>query len=268
MPKESKMSAELTQHPIFSANASGFPLQIATTTAIKKSPYWRVLVCEHYWRLDRGGDGFIDIIAADRRCSPYFATLVIECKRVRQITWVFLVPRLTPPPRREAIIWGTHLADSVWKQYGWENWPCEPSSYLSEYCAIPGQEQGRMNLLERTVSDVVDSVEALAGQERALQARGKAENFSRIYIPVLVTTAKLLVACFDPSNISLADGTLPKDTDTKEVSYIRFQKSLGTYDDYQLDGTTIEELHSSSQRTVFIVNAENLPCFLNELLQE
>ena len=266
MPKESTMSAELTQHPISSVNASGFPLQIATTTAIKKSENWRVLVCEHYWRLDRGGDGFIDIIAK-QKYSP-LEILVIECKRVRQTTWVFLVPRLTPPHRREAIIWGTHLADSVWKQYGWENWPCEPSSYLSEYCAIPGQEQGRMNLLERTASDVVDSVKALASQERVLQARGKAKNFSRVYIPVLVTTAKLLVACFDPSNISLADGTLPKDTDTKEVPYIRFQKRLGTYNGGQLDGTTIEELHSSSQRTVFIVNAENLPCFLNELLEE
>lgn len=258
------MSAELAQHPISSANASGFPLQIATATAVNNSQHWRVVVEEHLWRTEGGTQGFIDIIAANRKRNPPLDILVIECKRVRQAGWVFLVPEIPPPLRRQAKIWGSYLVDTTWRKYGWENLPSDPPTYQSEYCAIPGQDQGRMNLLERTASELIDSVEALATQEKELQDRGGAKDFARIYVPILVTTAKLFVACFDPSSIELAEGTLPKETATEEVPYIRFYKGLGTYRG-QLNGTTIQELHGWSQRTVFIVNAEKLPSFLEEL---
>jgi hypothetical protein len=120
-----------------------------------------------------------------------------------------------------------------------------------------------MNLLERTASELIDSIEALATQEKELQDRGGERNFTRVYVPVLVTTAKLFVAYFDPSSISLGEGTLPKETTTEEVPYIRFYKGLGTYKG-QLNGTNIQEHHSLCQRTIFVVNAEKLPYFLDE----
>lgn len=257
------MTADLAQHPISSANASGFPLQIATATAINNSHHWCVVFEEHPWRTEEGAQGFIDIVAGNRKCQPPLEFFVIECKRVRQASWVFLVPKLPPSTRRQTILWGSQFADGAWRKYDWENWTSDPPSFQSEYCVIPGQDQGRMNLLERTASELVDSVEALASQERELHARSGTAAFARVYVPVLVTTAKLLVACFDPLSVSLAEGTLPKDTATEEVPYVRFHKGLGTYKG-PLNGETLQELHSLSQRTVFVVNAEKLPSFLNE----
>lgn len=257
------MSTELAQHPISCANGSGFPLQIAAAAAINKSHHWRVLVEEHPWRSAGGAEGFIDIIAANRKSQPHFEVLVIECKRVRQAGWVFLVPKLPPSDRRHAVIWGSHLVDATWRVCGWEDWACDPPSPRSEYCAIPGQEQGRKNLLERSTSELIESVEALATQEKVLQERKQSKGgFARIYIPVLVTTAKLLVSYFDPESIALAEGTLSKDTPTKEVPFVRFHKGLGAYKE-QPSANTIEEIHSLSQRTVFVVNAESLTTFLN-----
>ena len=254
----------MAQNPISCANGSGFPLQIAAAAAIEKSKHWRVLVQEHSWRSESGVEGFIDIIAVNEKSQPYFEVLVIECKRVRQAGWVFLVPKLPPTDRRQAVIWGTQWANGGWRHFGWENWPCDPPSPQSEYCAISGQEQGRKNLLERSTSELIESVEALAAQEKSLQRRVKGKDgFSRMYIPVLVTTAKLIVACFEPESISLEEGTLPKDTTTKEVPYVRFHKGLGTYKE-QLTANTIKEIHSLNQRTVFVVNAESLPSFLND----
>lgn len=254
----------MSQHPISSANGSGFPLQIATSATINKSRQWRVLVEEHPWRSEGGEEGFIDIIAANKLGRTSFEVLVIECKRVRQSGWVFLVPKLPPPNRRQAIIWGSQLENTNWRHYGWENWPCDPPSPQSEYCAIPGQEQGRKNLLERSTSELIESIEALASQEKALHERNISnDGFARIYIPVLVTTAKLLVASFDPASISLAEGTLPKDTPTKEVPFVRFHKGLGSYKEYP-EAKTIRDIHSLSQRSIFIVNSESLPLFLDE----
>lgn len=257
------MKTELSQHPISSANASGFPLQIATATAINKSRHWRVSVEEHPWRTEGGSQGFIDIVAANRKRNPAHEILVIECKRVRQAGWVFLIPKDPPPPRHQAIMWQSNFTDSAWRKFDWENLPSDPPTFQSEFCAIPGQDQGRMNLLERTASELIDSIEALATQEKELQDRGGEHNFTRVYVPVLVTTAKLFVAYFDPSSISLGEGTLPKETTTEEVPYVRFYKGLGTYKG-QLNGTNIQEHHRLCQRTIFVVNAEKLPCFLDE----
>ena len=258
------MGSELAQNPISSANASGFPLQMATVSAINKSDHWRVVVEEHPWRTEGRSQGYIDIIARNRQRNPSLDYLVIECKRVRQTGWVFLVPKELSSDRRQARLWNSKLANMVWQKYDWDNLPSDPTSYQSVYCAIPGQDQGRMNLLERTASELIDSVEALAAQEKEQQDREGATEFSRSYVPIIVTTAKLFVACFDPSSISLTDGELPKETSTEEIPYIRFFKGLGTCKEHA-KGKNIQELYRWNQRTVFIVNAEKLPSFLGEL---
>lgn len=72
------------------ANDSGFPLQIAVehqVTATTVSHGWLVRYVEHSWsnRLD-GQSGSIDLVVEDRYGTTF---LVIECKRVRESTWLF-----------------------------------------------------------------------------------------------------------------------------------------------------------------------------------
>jgi len=256
------MSSELSQNPITAANGSGFPLQIATVSLVNQSEHWRVILEEHPWHQNESGsEGFIDVVALCRRRN--LEIMVMECKRVRQSGWVFLVPKTPPTPRSHATSWVSQRVDQKWVKYGWESWPADPASYLSYYCAIPGQEQGRKNLLERVASDLIDSVEALADQEKELNSRPNINTFSRVYVPVIVTTAQLFVAHFDPRDISIQDGSLPKETPFEEVPYVRFRKSLATKCDLGA-ASSVMDIHNFSERTIFIVNSEHLSKFLAE----
>ena len=256
------MGSDLNQEPSVVANSSGFPLQIGIIHAINQSSEWRVVVEEHPWRSDEtGSEGFIDIVAMNR--SPGFGAIVIECKRVRQAAWVFLIPKTPPSSRSQATIWDSRRADGKWINFGWANWQADPTTYQSLYCAIPGQEQGRRNLLERTASDLVESVEALARQELELIEHNGAANFSRLYVPVLVTTARLFAASFDPATVTLNDGALPNDSSFVEVPYIRFRKALSVLAQSSSAGN-LRELSKASERTVFVVHADSVTVFLNQ----
>lgn len=256
------MNKNLSQQPISIANSSGFPLQIGISNVVRRSSRWEVLLEEHPWRFEEtGSEGFIDLVVLDRNSK--LETLVIECKRVRQTAWVFLLPKLPSVQRSRATIFGSQIADSKWMHFGWEDRQADPVTYQSQYCSIPGQAQGRKNLLERTASELVFSVEALANQERTLQQNQGADNFSRVYIPVIVTTAKLFVAEFDPASINLDDGCLPDKTTFSEVSFIRYRKSLATFVD-ATSAKNIGEFYAASERTIFVVNSLKFEEFINQ----
>jgi hypothetical protein len=257
------MVNEFSKEPIDVANESGFPLQIAIIDTIKQTG-WKILDDEHPWRSeDRELEGFIDVIA-EKNMNPGhdLEVMVIECKRVRKAAWVFFSP-LKNDAREHVRIWGSNFIGGTsgihtdlrhkWKKFGWENLTAYPISYESKYCAIPGQEQGRKTLLERTAADLVESVEAFALEEKRT-AEKHGQPFSRLYTPVIVTTARLFIIPDDPNNISLVDGSLLNKADEhkKEVPYVRFRNSLDTF------GSVAE-----SERTVFVVNAQKFFDFLS-----
>lgn len=256
------MKKDLNQQPRVVANSSGFPLQLGVIHAINQSSEWRVVLEEHPWQSEENGTkGFIDIVAMNRH--PGFGAMVIECKRVRQTAWVFLIPKTPPSSRSHVTIWDSNMTDRKWLTYGWRDWQADPTTFQSQYCAIPGQEQGRQNLIERTAYDLVESVEALAVQEFKIVDQNANANFSRVYVPVLVTTACLFAASFDPSAITLNDGALPNDASFVEVPYIRFRKALSV-PLRSSSSHNIREFSSTSERTVFVVNAESITAFLNQ----
>lgn len=257
------MGSDLNQEPRKVANSSGFALQLGVIHSINQSRDWRVVVEEHPWRSqERGSEGFIDIVAMNSH--PGFGAMVIECKRVRQAAWVFLIPKTSPSLSGHVTVWYTRRTESNWIKSGWARCQADPSTYQSQYCAIPGQDQGRRTLLERTASDLIESVEALAYQEVLLAESNQTSNFSRVYVPVIVTTARLFVAAFDPSTISLNDGDLPPDASLIEVPYLRFRKALTIGDGFP-SGSGLRELSEASERTVFIVNAESITAFADGL---
>jgi len=250
------------------ANSSGFPLQIRIAEIVGSSSIWRVLLEEHPWAsAETQSEGFIDIIIEGR--DPVdFQAMVIECKRVRQTSWVFLIPKPSPNERTHARLWHSRHNYKKWNNFGWEDRQTEPKSYESKFCAIQGQEGGRKTLLERTASELVNSIESLAYQEKELEERRFQEDptnyqrwFQRVYIPVIVTTAKLIVARFDPSSISLVDGSLPSNAVFNTVPYVRFRKSLSSSVAYSFQ-QTLQDVHKQTERTVFVVNAEGFHDFI------
>jgi hypothetical protein len=252
------MNNEFKKQSASIANSSGFPLQIRIAN-VAESTKWEVFLEEHPWNSDlTGNEGFIDIVLINNN-----SIMVIECKRVRDTKWVFLIPEKQPSPHPPARLWVSEYSDGKWYKFDWSFEHALPISYASQFCAIPGTAQGRKTLLERTAADLIESVEALALQERKHVTGG--HLFRRCYIPVIVTTAELVVSTFEPGSISLKDGCLPQDSNFENVPYIRFSKSLSTqYEPSQ--GENILETHEQTKRIVFVVNAENIEDFLNNLI--
>jgi len=252
------MSAELEKKAASIANASGFPLQIKVAD-VAKSTNWVVLLEEHPWHSNEtGAEGFLDIVL-NKPGRFNRDIMVIECKRVRDAKWVFLIPKSAPSQRYHACIWESKYTQGKWNKFDWVDWVADPASYESQFCAIPGHEHGRRTLIERTASELIEAIEALARQEKSLASAES--DFCRLYIPVIVTTAELIVSNFDPASIDLKDGCLPSNSIFVEIPYIRFRKSLTTK--LPSDANSIQRMHSRTERTVFIVNAEKINEFLN-----
>lgn len=264
------MSNDLNKQARSIADSSGFPLQIRIANIVESLSNWQVLVEEHSWLLEETNlSGFIDLVIenyqqyGDIKTDKFYAML-IECKRVKQAKWVFLVPEINKMKFTRARLWYSNSIGGTWNHFDWANCQVEPKSYESQFCAIPGMEQGRRNILERIASELSEATEAFARQEREQQERQTSpqHHFKRIYIPIIVTTAELIVSRFEPGSISLKDGSLPDNAIFEEVPSVRFHKSLATK--LPSDHNTIEKVHDDTKRTIFIVNAGKFEEFLNE----
>jgi hypothetical protein len=117
-------------------------------------------------------------------------------------------------------------------------------------------------MLERLASDVLTATEALGLQERDYRWPTDAETF-RVYVSLIVTTAPIFVATYDPSRISLADGTLEGAKFT-QVPFLRFRKQLGWNAAGRIKPNSAmpAEIAYARESTVFVVNAESLLEFL------
>jgi hypothetical protein len=264
------MSDDFHKHARSIADSSGFPLQIKVSNIVDSIQGWQVLIEEHPWLSEETNlGGFIDLIIENyqqygENKTDKFYVMLIECKRVKQAKWVFLVPETNKMKFTRARLWYSNSINGAWNHFDWVNCQVEPNSYESQFCAIPGMEHGRRNLLERTASELIEATEALARQEHELQKRYPSHHpqFQRIYIPIIVTTAELIVSRFETGSISLTDGSLPDNAIFEEVPSVRFRKSLTTKLTSNQD--SIKKVHDDTQRTIFIVNARKFEEFLND----
>ncbi len=212
---------------------------------------------EHSW-INRQDDqsGFIDIVLQDRE-----AHLIVECKRVKNATWVFIPEDGIAKPRRQAKAWVSRQG----LYFGWHDLWVDPMCSEATYCAVHGQaSDGRNPMLERICGELVSATEAFA-TEHVDYYRDPAMPPRRFYFNVVVTTAELKVAQFQPGDISLKEGTLDKATSTaQDVPYIRFRKQMSlrerrlTFDDYKSE----VKPNVAKENTVFVVRASALLDFL------
>ncbi|QVW34231.1 hypothetical protein KIP69_11565 [Geobacter sulfurreducens] len=243
-------------------NSSGFPLQIAISHHIYatwQTVGWKVILNEHPWQHPESGDsGFIDLVVEDYHKTQ---VMVVECKRVRDTEWIFLIPKENPNPRAHVNTWFTYTKNGATKQFSWVNLTSDPSSYESEFCIVHGQDPKAKPMLERTAAELIDSTEALAFEE--LSIKKDESEFLRIYTNVIVTTADLKICKFNPEDISLSNGEIST-TKFESVPWIRFRKSLTPRPAKLKGATTVTEVAKANERTVFVVNSENFLTFLKE----
>ena len=229
-------------------NASGFAYQLGLEAAVlgmKKGNPWHVTSREHSWRTETAS-GFIDMVLSNGNIH-----LVIECKRTRDATWMFLMPDKNQMKRSHARICWTDTYPHQRALTGWGDVQVYPACPESEFCAIRGQGEGHTPLLERLAASVVESSDGLAADFLELTAESAAYH---LIVPVIVTNASLLTAAFDPRDVDLGNGEL-KSAEYDDVPYVRFRKSLGPSESpIEYDPESLEELAAGSERTVFVVH--------------
>lgn len=243
-------------------NQSGFPLQIGLVSLVQRTTDqhgWKVLFVEHSWKNELDNDsGFIDIVLENKYGT---SVMLVECKRVLDSSWIFLVPSQKSKPRRQAKAWLTRYANDCFKHMWWADLSLDPDSLESEFCVVPGQDPKSKPMLERVAGEVVSATEAIAIEEKDYHAQRK--DSLRMYFSVIVTTAKLQVCTFEPEKVSLANGKLA-DAVFKEVPYVRFRKQLTTRP-ATIPLNVVDGFYNfvrAKEHTVFVVNAEALPNFL------
>ena len=245
------------------ANDSGFPLQIAIQHAVEASARltpWQVRYVEHGWVHPDGlGKGFIDLVLHGPGARQY---LVVECKRRLEADWVFMHSSGTSDNRRHAKIWITDAIEAAVRRHAWADCHVDPPCQEANFCAVRGQgNRDGDGMLERVGAELVLATEALASAERDF--RLPSVRYIRTFTPVVVTTARLSVANFDPAAVSLEDGKVPEAAIT-QVPWLRFRKQLATRFNplSPIDMAGGSDPSYSMENTVFVVSASHFLEFL------
>ena len=87
------------------------------------------------------------------------------------------------------------------------------------------------------------------------------------FLPVLITTQKLIIARVDPTEISLQNGTLNEAGlgEIESVDCLRFQKAIGPASRGLQVPQGLFDVSDIWQRSVMIVNASSFPDWLSTL---
>lgn len=237
-------------------NASGFLFQLRIEREVRQLSHqhdsnWNVVASEHRW-VDpiASSEGFIDLIL-----QSHAGRMVVECKRVRQGEWIFLVGDGKTNISRSRFLW-TYLNDSQTPFSQWDEFNFADSSPESSFCVVRGQGESDRPMLERVTGPLLRSTEVFAEQELGF-GYDRTYGPAWIYIPVIITNAQLRICKFDPQEINIGTGELP-DADFEAVPMVRFRKALSTTMSAKITDQTIERVTIDQQRTVLVVNSESL----------
>lgn len=147
-------------------NASGFLFQLRIEEVARASlakTCWEVFAAEHPWTMangDRGG--FLDLIL-----RQYSMRIVIECKRVREGKWIFLVPDVDRAPQQVNRLLWTHRQEGKRELSGYHQFRIEPKTLAASYCVVQGSGENDAPMLERFAGGLLAATDALAAQELA-----------------------------------------------------------------------------------------------------
>lgn len=238
------------------ANASGFLFQLKVEREIRRlashhDTNWIVVASEHRW-IDplQEAEKYIDIV-----CQSHAGRMVIECKRVRQGDWVFLVGDGKTNMLRSRLLW-TYLAKEKGPFARWDEFKLSYATPESAFCVVRGQGESQQSMLERIAGPLLRSTEVLADQELEF-GLDRPYGPAWIYIPAIVTNATLHMCRFNPEDIDLRSGELP-DAEFEEVPMVRFRKALSTtMEGYVVDPTT-GKVSLDQHRTVLVINSDNM----------
>jgi hypothetical protein len=132
-----------------------------------------------------------------------------------------------------------------------EDWQVFPRSHTSEFCVATNADP-RDRLLERDAGELVQASDAFA---LSLKQPKKEMGEATLIIPVIVTSAPIYTARYDPSFVSLESGEFVKPpAEITQPPCVRFHKTFPSDSSFDL-----------GSRTVFVVTADALGVFLSNV---
>lgn len=241
-------------------NASGFLFQLRVEHEIEKTykdHSWSVVAREHHWiDPESKADGYIDMVL-----EKGIMKIVIECKRLREASWVFLIPEDSKEHVHRARLLWTDIKTEQPNLADWHDFQVAPSSSESAFCVVRGHSDKNKPMLERLCGVVLNSLESLADEESMLKSTPL--GIHRVYLPLVVTSAELKMCCFNTVDVDIQKGQLPK-SKFQTIPFIRFRKGLTTKIPYGSPPLNLTEANYKKERTVFIVQATKLSEFLKK----
>jgi hypothetical protein len=231
-------------------NASGFSFQLGVEheARFKLQDLWRVVSTEHAWR-NTEDEGFIDIVLQRGALIA-----VIECKRTRNGTWIFLTPSDSSDQIYNIKVpWVAGKRDGA-SILDWDELRFAPPSSVSAFCVVRGSGEGERSLLERLSSQLIAATDCLINEDIGIEKQ-KRRDYWGIYLPMIVTNADLQVCKMDLSKVSLDHGDIT-DGDFKSVQMVRFHKSLVTVPSGR-PPANLTESAKEKERGVLIVNSKH-----------
>lgn len=247
-------------------NNSGFPFQLRIeqeVNATSNRHRWYSVSREHYWaNAEKGIFGFIDLIIQSDRHNRVNLYMVIECKRTKGGSWIFLRDRndTSKSSITTANLLFVEYEEERDRKIEWIEGHFDPRSPEADFCVVFRQEKDRP-MLERTSSTLLESIECLAEANPTITLASN--NNTSMYVPVIVTNTKLITCDMSPSDVDIEKGVLEEGKGNfEEVPFIRFRKSFFTKNPTGKIPRDLREANLLNQRTVFVVHAASLTDFL------
>jgi len=211
---------------------------------------------------ETGEEKYIDLLL-EREGLPI--RIIVECKRISG-NWYFLMPA---NPLITTLNTKLLSVDHRDYQYSWKEKNLFPESQEAKYCVMETEGKRDNRMLEKIAGETLLSLEYFAREDtevmKSVMERLGLSNSIMFYLPVIVTTAKLNDITFNCSEIDIETGNI-SDSDSKPIKFIRFRKNLSTGIEYKFANssiTSIDQLRSQYDRTVFVVQAKSFIEFLS-----
>lgn len=248
--------ARTPQQILHLINDSGDPLQLALQEVVESQwPAVRALPELHWHNEARNVEGWLDLlIPHDRK------RFLISVKRLLETDWAFLDTEEGATETTEARLYSFGL-----KRDGigfWQKVRVSPSSRHGLFMAMPGSRDRQNRLLEAEARMLLAAVEALSQTEERLPQPQWPPYPTRLYIPVIATTARLHSYALARGQVDLATGkAAPGGLQGTSVSVVRMTKAFLVPGDTS-EIKSLAQLALEQLRTVFVVEAPHLTEFI------
>lgn len=290
---------DLKERVASALNEQGFLLQHRVADAVAESKEkhghsWVVVTDEYPVTASDDKETRIDLVLANEDIEPLGSNeprvtwcLCVECKRANRDykAWVFFgdQPHLRGDRGHELhteILARTasNAPGHMWHHRIERSRASDICPFFNSYIEVRLQRKGNRSSFTDTIEDAfTQTMRGMSGLAKTLREMQKdSEAETRNYLtPVVVTTAKLFRAGFDPSNVALDTGMIDKSQikvepeDFVAVNYHCSEAlSLSPLElGHDRPTTIIRDMLDRQMRTVFVVRANCIGKFLKQLEQ-